>query len=124
MHKRFFGPLMGVLAAALLFSANAGAFDEGIDYKTLSQPQATETGDKIEVLELFWYGCPHCYHLEPKLKSWLEAKPDYVEFRRMPVVVDGKVAGLVSIGDVVKALKSATEYEVRQLQSYITGAYG
>ena len=87
MHKRFFGPLMGVLAAALLFSANAGAFDEGIDYKTLSQPQATETGDKIEVLELFWYGCPHCYHLEPKLKSWLEAKPDYVEFRRMPVVM-------------------------------------
>ncbi len=45
-------------------------------------------------------------------------------FRRMPVVVDGKVAGLISIGDVVKALKSATEYEVRQLQSYITGAYG
>ena len=44
-------------------------------------------------------------------------------FRRMPVVVDGKVAGLISIGDVVKALKSATEYEVRQLQSYISGAY-
>ena len=45
-------------------------------------------------------------------------------FRRMPVVEEGKVVGLVSIGDVVKALKSATEYEVRQLQSYITGAYG
>ncbi len=44
-------------------------------------------------------------------------------FRRMPVVEDGKVVGLVSIGDVVKALKSATEYEVRQLQSYISGAY-
>ncbi len=44
--------------------------------------------------------------------------------RRMPVVEDGKVVGLVSIGDVVKALKSATEYEVRQLQSYITSAYG
>lgn len=87
MCKRLFGPLLGALAAALLFSANAGAFDEGIDYKTLSQPQPTETGDRIEVLELFWYGCPHCYHLEPKLKSWLEAKPDYVEFRRMPAVL-------------------------------------
>ncbi len=44
-------------------------------------------------------------------------------FRRMPVVEDGKVVGLVSIGDVVKALKSATEYEVRQLQSYISGVH-
>ncbi len=87
MYKRLFGPLLGVLTAALLFAADAGAFDEGIDYKTLSQPQPTETGDKIEVVELFWYGCPHCYHLEPKLKSWLEAKPDYVEFRRMPAIL-------------------------------------
>lgn len=46
-------------------------------------------------------------------------------FRRLPVVSkDGKIVGIVSIGDVVKALKSATEYEVRQLQSYISGAYG
>ena len=44
-------------------------------------------------------------------------------FRRMPVMEDGKLAGLVSIGDVVKALKSATEYEVRQLKDYIAGGY-
>ena len=40
----------------------------------------------MEVLELFWYGCPHCYHFEPYLKQWLEHKPDYVEFVRMPAV--------------------------------------
>ena len=45
-------------------------------------------------------------------------------FRRMPVISGGRLAGIVSIGDVVKALKSAKEYEVRQLQSYISGAYG
>ena len=44
-------------------------------------------------------------------------------FRRLPVMKDGKLVGLLSIGDVVKALKSAKEYENRQLQSYITGGY-
>ena len=43
--------------------------------------------------------------------------------RRMPVMENGKLAGLVSIGDVVKAMKSATEYEVRQLKDYIGGGY-
>jgi len=75
------------LVAGLLLATGVRAADEGIDYKTLSQPQPTETGDKIEVLELFWYGCPHCYHLEPGLKAWLKNKPDYVEFRRAPAVL-------------------------------------
>ena len=44
-------------------------------------------------------------------------------FRRRPVMQDGKLVGLLSIGDVVKALKSAHEYENRQLQSYIAGGY-
>jgi CBS domain-containing protein len=44
-------------------------------------------------------------------------------FRRMPVVKNGQLAGVISIGDVVKALKSAKEYEVRQLRDYISGAY-
>ena len=45
-------------------------------------------------------------------------------FRRLPVVHEGRIVGLISIGDVVKAMKSAKEYEIRQLESYITGAYG
>jgi len=77
----------GLLALALMASGAAQAVDEGIEYKTLSSPQATESGEKVEVLELFWYGCPHCYHLEPALNRWLAKKPDYVEFRRMPAVL-------------------------------------
>ena len=53
-------------------------------YVTISPPQPTQTGDKIEVLEIFWYGCPHCYDFEPFIKDWLANKPDDVEFRRMP----------------------------------------
>lgn len=108
MPARFLGILTGLMAAALLFSASAAAFDEGIDYQTLSKPQATESGDKIEVVELFWYGCGHCYQLEPKLKEWLADKPDYVEFRRMPAVLGRGWAGH---GRVYFALEMMGEVE-------------
>lgn len=53
-------------------------------YSIISPAQLTQTGDKIEVLEVFWYACPHCYHFEPYVKEWLQNKPDDVAFRRMP----------------------------------------
>jgi len=53
-------------------------------YQDIIPPQPTETGDKIEVVEVFWYGCPHCYKFEPYLEKWLQNKPEDVEFRRMP----------------------------------------
>ena len=75
----------------MLIAAHALAFDEGIDYTQLAEPQATETGDKIEVLEVFMYSCPHCYHLEPDIDAWLKTKPENVEFRRMPAIFGPKV---------------------------------
>jgi thiol:disulfide interchange protein DsbA len=79
-----------VLCGAL-FAAHAWGADEGIDYVSLAKPQPTETGDKIEVLEIFMYSCPHCFHLEPTIEKWLETKPENVEFRRMPAVFGPKV---------------------------------
>ena len=43
-------------------------------YKELATAQPTSTGDKIEVVEVFWYGCPHCYHFEPVIEKWLGEK--------------------------------------------------
>jgi thiol:disulfide interchange protein DsbA len=80
--ERFFGVILGGLLAF-----PALAFDEGIEFTRLSQAQPTETGDKIEVLELFWYGCPHCFHMEPALENWVKAAPQNVAFRRMPAVL-------------------------------------
>ena len=54
-------------------------------YTTLKEPQPTQVTDgKIEVVEVFWYGCPHCYDFEPYVKNWLKKLPDNVEFRRVP----------------------------------------
>ncbi len=56
-------------------------------YKELPTAQPTSTGDKIEVVEVFWYGCPHCYHFEPVIEKWLGEKAEYIEFVRMPGIL-------------------------------------
>jgi protein dithiol oxidoreductase (disulfide-forming) len=65
----------------LLLGSQAYAED---GYTVISPAQPTQTGDKIEVLEVFWYACPHCYDFEPHVKEWLQNKPEDVTFRRMP----------------------------------------
>lgn len=60
---------------------------EGVDYLTLSKPASTEgLPGKIDVLEFFWYSCPHCNTFEPQLEVWLDKLPKNVNFRRMPVM--------------------------------------
>lgn len=68
----------------LTFSAFSHAESSG--YETLSPAQPTQNQDKIEIIEFFWYGCPHCYTLEPLLEKWLKTKPDNVEFIRQPAI--------------------------------------
>ena len=86
MSVRF---LLSLLFGCLL-SAQTWALDEGIDFTILPNPQPTETGDKIEVLEVFMYSCPHCFHLEPTLEKWRETQPANVAYRRMPAVFSTK----------------------------------
>ncbi len=60
----------------------------GRDYTVINPAQSTDSGKKIEVLEFFWYGCPHCYHLEGPLKAWLKKRPADVDFRYQPTIFD------------------------------------
>jgi thiol:disulfide interchange protein DsbA len=53
-------------------------------YETLDSPQPTQNPDKVEVIEFFWYGCPHCYDFEPILESWVKKLPANVDFIRQP----------------------------------------
>jgi thiol:disulfide interchange protein DsbA len=73
---------------ALAFAAGASAAQPapGKDYRVISPPQPTATGRQIEVIEFFYYGCPHCNALQPTLRVWLKRKPADVEFRREPAV--------------------------------------
>lgn len=74
---------------ALLAAANSSAqeFVEGQHYQEIKPAVARSAAEgKVEVLELFWYGCSHCYAFEPQLAEWAKSKPDYVEFVRVPAV--------------------------------------
>jgi thiol:disulfide interchange protein DsbA len=55
-------------------------------YEAVSPAQPVQNPSKIEVIEFFWYGCPHCYSLEPSMVEWLKNKPANVEFIRQPAV--------------------------------------
>ncbi len=76
------------LAFFLIFFATFLKAEEQpkLGYEAVSPPQATANPAKIEVIEFFWYGCPHCYSFEPSLKAWLKTKPENVEFIRIPAV--------------------------------------
>jgi len=59
----------------------------GTNYDVISPAQQTTVAPgKVEVLEVFWLGCPHCYALEPYIRAWLKTKPAYVQFVRVPVM--------------------------------------
>lgn len=77
--------LLGLAWACVGYS-DEPPFKEGVDYQRLPTPVPTSTGDRVEVVEVFWYGCPHCYHMEPTVAAWLQHKPANAEFVRVPAV--------------------------------------
>jgi thiol:disulfide interchange protein DsbA len=86
--------LIALIGLCVLLSVSAttlgASFDEGIEYKAVPEPKRLEEGDGVEVLELFWYGCPHCYRLEPAIARWLETKPENTRFRRLPAAASSR----------------------------------
>jgi thiol:disulfide interchange protein DsbA len=77
---------ISLLGLLLLLPAitQAEAYKAGESYTKLAKSVITQTGDKIEVLEFFWYGCPHCFSFEPTIKKWKSKLPANVEFIRVP----------------------------------------
>jgi protein dithiol oxidoreductase (disulfide-forming) len=64
-----------------------GKWKPGVNYDVLSPAQPTSVGPgKVEVVEVFWLGCPHCYAFESYVEAWLKSKPSYIEFVRVPVM--------------------------------------
>ncbi len=82
--------LSGLATALFAFSATTMAADfvAGTDYKVLDNPGKVEVPGKIEVREFFWYGCPHCFILEPHMQTWLKKMPKDVNFVRTPAAMN------------------------------------
>ena len=85
--------LSAALVSASLFGMTAQAADvpleAGKTYYELSNPVSVAVPGKIEVVELFWYGCPHCYAFEPVVNPWAEKLPSDVNFVRLPAMFGG-----------------------------------
>jgi thiol:disulfide interchange protein DsbA len=74
---------LGFIAVSATAAPNAPV--EGVEYQRLQQAQPTDTGKKVEVLEFFWYNCPHCHVFEPFLAEWTKRQGDRVVVKRVPV---------------------------------------
>lgn len=88
MRNLFIG---AVMALASLFGVAAHADDDQASkqYTVLESPVPVAQPGKIEVVELFWYGCPHCYAFEPTINPWIEKLPADVHFIRIPAMFGG-----------------------------------
>ncbi|MBD8190871.1 thiol:disulfide interchange protein DsbA/DsbL [Pseudomonas fluorescens] len=85
--------LSAALVTASLFGITAQAADvpleAGKTYVELTNPVPVSVPGKVEVVELFWYGCPHCYAFEPVINPWVEKLPKDVNFKRIPAMFGG-----------------------------------
>ena len=83
--------MSAVLVGASLLGSTVFAQEavEGRHYAVLSSPVPVAQPEKIEVVELFWYGCPHCYQLEATINPWSAALPEDVNFVRVPAMFGG-----------------------------------
>jgi len=73
-----------IFGVAATVSAQPSLYVEGTHYEIIANPVRTADPNKIEISEIFWYGCPHCYAFEPLITSWEEKLPSDVAFVRSP----------------------------------------
>jgi thiol:disulfide interchange protein DsbA len=111
----------GLAAAAGLPGASAFAQgkapEAGFEYRAVKPPQATEPPGKLEVLEFFWYGCPHCNSLEPTLKEWVKKLPPDVAFRKVHVAVNPAWAAHQQLFYTLDSLGKTAELNDRIFQA-------
>ncbi len=105
---------IGLLCLLVLGVPARADYTEGSEYDRISPPAtAAADSDKVEVVEVFWYGCPHCYDFEPYVERWLKSKPKAVKFVRMPATLNPNwitharaFYALQAIGEIDRAHKA------------------
>jgi thiol:disulfide interchange protein DsbA len=109
------------LLAAACFAAAAPAQEvrarQDIEYRLIAA-QPVETGERIEVIDFFWYGCPYCNELQPALEDWIGRKPSDVALRRIPAVLRDSWAPHARIYYTLEALGEAERLHLKVYESY------
>jgi len=106
LFRRLLLPLAAafLVAATLVGGASAQGLIEGKQYVRVKNPLPVQPGSKIEVVEFFSYGCPHCADLEPVMQQWLKTLPADVQFVRVPVMFQERWITLAKIYYTLDAL--------------------
>jgi len=118
MNRRDFSALgLSALALATGPALAQGGPIEGKHFKRLASPLPTTPG-KIEVVEFFWYGCPHCYALEPMLREWVKQLPADVAFRRVHVGFRPNIKPHQKLFFALEAMGKAEELQQRVFDAF------
>jgi thiol:disulfide interchange protein DsbA len=135
MQRREFSFSAATLAAAAGFSAlptlaqaQARAFQSGADFLTLDKPAPTQApAGQVEVVEFFWYNCPHCNVFEPLFDAWAKKLPKDVSIRRTPVAFRADfepqqrlyyvLEGMGKVDELHKKVFNAIHLEKQQLNT-------
>lgn len=120
-RRRFTGGLAAGIAAPSIWSGSGFAQERRVrvnqEYRLIEQ-QPVESGDRVEVIDFFWYGCPFCNELQPALEDWLKRKPADVQFRRMPVILKDNWAPHARIYFTLEAVGAAERLHLKVYHSY------
>jgi protein dithiol oxidoreductase (disulfide-forming) len=98
-----------LLVAGLLSGCAGFGLVEDRDYLRIDPPQAVASGKKVEVIEFFWYGCPHCADMHPRLSAWLQRQPADVSLRYQPVAARERWEGGARVHYALEALGRRAE---------------
>ena len=91
---------------------------QNIEYRLIEPPQPVETGDKIEVVDFFWYGCPYCNQLSPFLETWIKGKPADTAVRRIPAILKDSWAPHARVYYTLELLNEAERLHTRVFYGY------
>ena len=109
------------LVALACLTGQAPAQDVGarqnLEYRLIA-PQAVETGERIEVIDFFWYGCPYCNELQPALEGWARRKPGDVVLRRVPAILRDSWAPHARIFYTLERLKEVERLHLEVYRGY------
>jgi protein dithiol oxidoreductase (disulfide-forming) len=90
---------------------------QNVEYQLIA-PQSVETGDRIEVIDFFWYGCPYCNELQPALEGWIRRKPADVALRRVPAILRDSWAPHARIYYTLEQLGEIERLHLKVYESY------